>query len=364
MTYLSSYIFYQFNEIRSNNSPIVDKVHLKGYNTELMEYEKAREPSALEIARAIDLRQLTQGHRYSTEFFRQLYQDSGSVDLRILREPKDTPPPIVYDDEFGKAILAFQRVRSGRFIVPVFGAVYQEEGKDEVDLTGLMHRDFYFAWNDFGGFSTLSNLGDPVVFFNHRLLQMSRNYLLALAHEMGHTHQGDIERDMQQIIGTKGSEKLKQQLRKKYPTLEEYIEDLSLIADISITENQREKTRLANRVRNVGKNGFNTRFIDSNLPELVDQILKDFNSGDFPLGPSHQPGFFNSIKANLPALYDIFDPMGERIGWEFALDLDNSGIINAGFHTDEERTLFMFRGLQTYDTKYGVNNYTRWLTAA
>lgn len=328
-----------------------------------MEYARNREVSAIEIAKAVGPRQLIRGHQYSREFFRQLHQPTGSVELKANQEPKDTPPPIVYDDEFGKAVLSFQRFRSGRFIVPVFGATYHEEGKSEVDLTALMHRDFLFAWNDFGGFSTLSTMGDPVVFFNHRLLQMSRNYLLALAHEIGHTWQGDIERDLWSVIGSKGSEKLQRQLRRKYPTLEEYVDDLALIAEIAKIEDPRKKSRLADGVMNVGENGFNDRFIDTNLPDRVDQVLRESNSSDFPCGPSHQPGFFNSVRVNFPALYDIFDPMGERIGWEFALNLEDSGKINAGFHTEDERTLFMIRGLNTYDRKYSVDNYTRWLTS-
>ena len=92
--------------------------------------------------------------------------------------------------------------------------------------------------------------------------------------------------------------------------------------------------------------------------------MAKFNSTDFPLGPSHQPGFFNWVKANIPGLYDIFDPMGERMGWEFALTLEQQGKINAGFHSDEERTLFMLRGLNTYDKAYGVDNYTRWVLEA
>lgn len=326
-----------------------------------MEYERAREINALEIAKAVDLKQLIQGHRYSAEFFRQLHRAPGTVELKPAREPKDTPPPIVYNDEFGKAILVFQKVRTGRFIVPVFGITYQEEGKERVDLTNLMHRDFLFAWNDFGGFSTLSTMGDPVVFFNHRLFSMSRNYLLALAHEMGHTWQGDKERDLWQVIGTKGSQKLQQRLRTKYPTLGEYIDDLSVIAKIAVEEDPRKKVKLTDGVQNVGANGFNPRFIDANLPELTDEILVRFNSADFPLGPSHQPGFFNWVRANTPALYDIFDPMGERIGWEFALALEQQEKINAGFHSDQERDLFMLRGLSTYDKAYGVDNYTRWL---
>lgn len=327
-----------------------------------MEHERVREMSVLRIAQIFDVKQLTHGHTFSEEFFRKLLQPTGSVELKPQQEPRDTPPPIIYDDEFGKATVRFSRLRRARgFTVPVFAISYQEEGQIESDLTALMHDGFYFAWNDFAGFSTLSTLGDPVVFFNHRLLSLSRNFLFALGHEMGHTWQGDIERDFWRLL-TFEDHVSQQRLKARYPTLGEYIKDIVLIDRIASSDYAKERRELGSQIKNVGPDGFNPRSIDEDLPELVSDVLARFNEKDAPLGPSHAPGFFNWVRANIPALYSIFDPMGEKLAWEFAFRLEQEEKINSGFHTPEEQTLFMLRGLNTYDKAYGVNNYTRWLT--
>ncbi len=327
-----------------------------------MEYERAREITAVEIARAVDVKQLVQGHRLTQEFFARTQAEPGSTELKPNRELRDTPPPIVYDDEFGKSTVSFSRIKTGRAVMPVFEMKYQDEGGKPIYLLDYAKEGFYFAETP-KGFSTLSVLGDPVVFFNYGLLASSRNFLLALGHEMGHTQQGQTEHALWRIVRPGFTRKDLTRLRNAHPQQEEYIDDLVRVLGVALEEDPAKKRQLALRVRNTGAKGLNMRWLDVDLPERVEEVLSVVT--DAPLGPAHPAGFFNTVKANLPAMFDIFDPMEERMAWEYAIPLDKSmdeeGIMHCGFKSPEERVLFMRRNLETYDRHNGVNNYTRWL---
>lgn len=327
-----------------------------------MEYEGQREISASEIARAVDVKHLIRGHRLTQEFFAKTQSELGQTELRPATELHDTPPPIRYEDEFGNTTLSFARIKTGRAIMPVFGMKYQEDGKSPVYLNEHMKSGFYFAETR-GGFSILSRFGDPVVFFNYGLLAASRNFLLALGHEMGHTLQGQTEADFWRIIRTNTSTKTVSDLRKKHPQLQEYINDLANLLKVAQEEDTSKKQQLARRVRNTGGKGLNMRWLEPDFSERVETVLETVS--DAPIGYAHPAGFFNTVKANLPAVYDILDPMEERVAWEYAMKLDQSiegnGIMHCGFPTSDERSLFMKRNLETYDKRYRVDNYTRWL---
>lgn len=330
-----------------------------------MEYEQDR-LNLGEITRTVGIERLMQGHEYTPAFFTEIQKEPGSTELPPDREWLDTPPPIVYDDEFGKAVVSFVRIKTGSTTMPVFSMTYQEEGRQPVHLNNYINPHFYFARTN-KGFSTLSVLGDPVVFFNYELLTSSRKFLLALGHEMGHTMQGQIELDLWEILrlSTIPIEKTVSTVRKQYPYLREYVNDLSFILQVAREEDSSKRQQLAKQVRNIGANGLDMRWLDKDLPQRVEEVLQTVTNA--PIGPSHPAGFFNSVRINIPAAYDVFDPMEERLGWQYAMNLDTSlsgnGIMYCGFHNEKERVLFMKRNLETYDRKYKVNNYTRWLDA-
>lgn len=326
------------------------------------EYQRETEILVADVAKAIPTRELIQGNRWTQYFFDRTQSPLGQSELKPDVELRDTPPPIHYDDEFGKATLSFSRIKTGRAIMPVFAMKYQEDRKEPVYFNEHMHSGFYFAETR-GGFSTLSRLGDPVVFFNHGLLSMSRNFLLALGHEMGHTLQEQIEADLWKIIRANNSPKVATQLRRKYPHLQEYVDDLACLLKVAREEDPAKKQQLARTIQNTEIGGLNMRWLEPDFPERVEAVLETVS--DAPIGYAHPAGFFNTVRANLPAVYDILDPMEERMAWEHGITLDqstnNDGIMHCGFNTPEERTLFMRRNLETYDRHNGVDNYTRWL---
>lgn len=326
-----------------------------------MEYEREEEISPIIVAKKVGLQKLVSGHQLTGEFFSAVQAESGK-EPRPQVERKDVPPPIFYDDQFGKAALFFNKIKTGATLVPALGIVYKEEKpeKRELNLTQSLKSGFYFAETR-RGFSTLSTLGDPVVFFNWGLLANSRNFLLALGHEMGHTWQADTEWDFWSFLRSPSAKSLNK-LTKTHPHLEEYIQDFAWIVKTAQEQDPGKKANLAKKVQNIGNNGLDMRFLEPDFPDTVEYLVQKSldNSLRIPLGPTHPPGFFNTIRANIPAIYDVFDPMEERMAWEFALKLGFKKE-NCGFKTSEDRKQFMSRNLETYDKRYGVNNYTRWL---
>lgn len=325
-----------------------------------MEYERERDISTADIAHKVGFERLIQGHQLTEAFFAELQAEPGSTELKPNIEWRDTPPPIVYDDEFGKAVLSFSRLKTGQTTMAVFEMKYEEEGKKAVYLLDYTKEGFFFAGSR-GGFSIVSALGDPVIFFDYGLLTISRQFLFALEHEIGHSWQGNIERDLWNVVSSQASTELVKGMRRKYPHLGEYLSDLTLLSSIASEEDPNNKSQLARRVANKGRDGVNPRWLDPELPERVDDYLSRCSFATHPIGPSHHAGFFNYVRANVPALFDVFDPMGERMAWEFAEAFDDNGFITTGFHSLEERNQFMIRALESHDRRHGVENYTRWL---
>ena len=326
-----------------------------------MEYEREEEISPVIVTKEVGLQKLVSGHRLTSEFFSAVQSESGK-EPRPQVERKDVPPPIFYDDQFGKSALFFYKIKTGATLVPALGIVYEEEKpeKRELDLTQSLKSGFYFAETR-RGFSTLSTLGDPVVFFNWGLLANSRNFLLALGHEMGHTWQADTEWDFWSFLRSPSAKSLNE-LAENYPHLEQYVQDFELIVKIAQERDPTKKANLAKKVQNKGNDGLNMRCLEPDFPDKVEYVVQESlaNSLGIPLGPAHPPGFFNTTKANIPAIYDVLDPMEERMAWEFALKFDLNKE-NCGFETSEERKQFMSRNLETYDRRCGVSNYTKWL---
>lgn len=285
-------------------------------------------------------------------------------------ELKDLPPPIFYDDEFGKASLVFTGPRGLDPMKPI-GIIYTEydikkKPTSEVTLDDYLSRGFYFVRNPKSRFSTLTTDGDPVVFFSWEHLNFSRKFLFALAHEIRHTHQADPIQKLLEIIRSKSPQKTAQQLTRELPQLEEYISDLHNIAMVAQTTGKK-RDEIARNVRNHGSRGVELQGLTSNLPNDFDGFLQDMHGLPTPLGPIYSAGYFfrNPTLSEFPAVFHIVDPMAERMAWETAMPMDKSfqrsGVIQCGFHSAGERAQFMYSGLNTYDQKYRVDNYSRWL---
>src|SRR5438105_13282910 len=118
-----------------------------------MEYQKDRRLNLLQITRAVPIRQLLQGHQLTRDFFSKAQTEIGTTELKPRIELDDTPPPIKYDDEFGKATVTFSKIETGATVMPVFGITYQEEGEYPVHRLHYTESDCYFAETR-GGFPT------------------------------------------------------------------------------------------------------------------------------------------------------------------------------------------------------------------
>lgn len=287
-------------------------------------------------------------------------------------ELKDLPPPIFYDDEFGKASLVFGGPRGIDPMKPITIVYTEYDGKkkptSEVILDDQLSQGFYFVRNPKSRFSTLTTDGDPVVFFSWEHLNFSRKFLFALAHEIRHTRQADPIRKLLEIVKSKSPQKVEQQLARNLPQLGEYISDLYSIAMIAQTTGKK-RDEIARTVRNHGSRGVDLQGLTPNLPDDFHNFLQDMQGLPTPLGPIHPAGYFfrNPTLSEFPAVFHIIDPMAERMAWETAMPMDKSfqrsGVIQCGFHTSGERAQFMYSGLNTYDQRYKVDNYSRWLRA-
>ena len=241
-----------------------------------------------------------------------------------------------------------------------------EKPTSEVLLDNYLSRGFHFVRNLNRRFSTLSTDGDHVVFFSLEHLAFSRNFLLALAHEIGHTHQAEPVRKLLKIVRSKSPNEVALQLARKLPELEEYISDLLNIANLAQTTGIK-RNEIASRVRNRGSRGVDFQGLTPNLPNDFDEFLQVMHRLPTPLGPIHPAGYFftNPTLKVFPAVFHIIDPMTERLAWETAIPMDKSfqrsGVIQCGFHSMAERAQFMYSGLNTYDQRYKVDNYSRWL---
>lgn len=285
-------------------------------------------------------------------------------------ELKDLPPPIFYDDEFGKASLVFSGPRGLDPMKPITIVYTEYDGKkkptSEVALDRYLSRGFYFVRNPKSRFSTLTTDGDPVVFFSWEHLNFSRKFLFALAHEIRHTHQAEPIRKVLEIVRSKTPQRVAQQAMKELPQLEEYISDLNNISMFAQTTGKK-RDEVARNVRNHGSRGVDLQGLTPNFPDDFDGFMQDMQSLPTPLGPIHPAGYFfrNPTLTEFPAVFHIIDPMAERMAWETAMPLDKSfqrsGVVQCGFRSMGERAEFMYSGLSTYDQRYGVNNYSRWL---
>lgn len=314
-----------------------------------------------------------------TEYQRNREPDLATAQSGLGSEPrpdtelKDLPPPIFYDDEFGKASLVFTGPRGLDPMKPI-AIVYTEydnkkKTTSQVRLDDYLSRGFYFVRNPKSRFSTLTTDGDPVVFFSWKHLNTSRKFLFALAHEMRHTHQAEPIRKLLEIVRSKSPQETRetvQQLKRELPQLEEYISDLYNITMVARTTGKK-RDEIARNVRNHGGRGVDLQGLTPNLPDDFDGFLQDMRGLPTSLGPIHPAGYFfrNPTLSKFPAVFHIVDPMAERMAWETAMLMDRSfqgsGVIQCGFHSIGERAQFMYSGLSTYDQRYRVDNYSRWL---
>lgn len=290
----------------------------------------------------------------------------GERELVVAREPKDTPPPIVYDDAFGKSLVVFHRLDTNKFGMPVFDISYKDQDQPEVSLLDLAQEGFYFA-ETMGSFSTMSQFGDPLIFFNYNQMAGSRRKLLSLGHEIGHSRQKVVVNELLQIVRPEFNGNRWKTLLGRYSRLKEYMTDLALLRAISEERDPNSRFSLAQHIINGGtRHGVDIRDIHADLPEFVEAVIASLLK-DTPVGFAHPPGVFglNLFRANLPAVFSIIDPMTERLAWEYAMKLDKSikgeGAMHCGFQSPRERIEFMKYYLKTYDQKYQVENYTRWL---
>lgn len=310
------------------------------------------------------------------EYQREREPDLATAQAGLGSEPrpdtelKDLPPPIFYDDEFGKASLVFTGPQGLDPMKPI-GIIYAEYDNKkkpihEVVLDDYLSQGFYFVRNPKSRFSTLTTDGDPVVFFSWEHLNFSRKFLFALAHEIRHTHQAEPIQKLLEIVRSKSPQKVTQQLMRVLPQLEEYISDLHNIAIVAQTTGEK-RNEMTRNVRNHGSRGVELQGLTPNLPNDFDDFLQDMRGLPTPLGPIHPAGYFfrNPTLSEFPAIFHVVDPMAERMAWETAMPMDKSlqrsGVIQCGFPSMEERAQFMYSGLSTYDQRYGVNNYSRWL---
>jgi len=286
----------------------------------------------------------------------------GSVRLpRVDQDPRDAPPPIHYDDEYGKTTLGFAKIgiRDG---YKMYDIVYKHNGEKPHRLSKFLGPGFFFWWTNNTPFFTLSRDGAPIVSVNYGALASSRNHLLSLAHEIGHTHQYDVDRDLWQLLGTEVSAGLVRKLKGKYPTLVSHIDDLTMVRTMAQTTDPDTLHALSRKVTHKPLGGFKSKGIDESLLEDADDFI-NLGRDIVPVGPTHYGDFFmpNHLSRTLPAVYLILDAMGEQRAWEHATELEKKGIIHSGFKSDAKRADYMRPYLQTYDRKYQTTAYTDWL---
>lgn len=308
-----------------------------------MEYERIREPM-----------------RESNDFGIELAIASANV-RRIDQEPRDVPLPIIYNDEFGKTVLSFSKVGVVNGY-KAYDITYKHNNQAPHPLSRLLGRDFFFWWTNYANFFTLASDGTPMVSINYNVLASSRNYLLSLGHEIGHTHQYDVDRNLWRVLGTKSNEDLVNDLKDKYPTLESHIDDLVVIREMSQATDQNQLKRLVRGIKHISPTEFRMKGINDSLPRFADKVVT-LGRAEVPVGPTHYGDFFikTHFRYTLPAIYLILDAMGEQKAWEFAMDLEDQEKIHPGFKSDYERMEHMERGLRTYDEKYKTTAYTDWL---
>lgn len=286
---------------------------------------------------------------------------------RLVRpdvEPRDTPDPIVYDDEFGKTVLAFRKMGISKLGYKAYDITYTHNDQEPFSLSNYLGGRFFFHWTNHCRFSTQAADGTPAVFVDYDALASSRNHLLSLGHEIGHTNQRDVDIQMWKVLGTEATPELVAKLRKQYPTLTSYVDDLVTVRAIATTGRYQNSKRylLGTQVLHKPTRGFDFKGINAQLPEAVDEISK-IPVGEAPTGPTHLYAFMigDHFRYTLPGIYMILNAMEEQKAWEFALGLEQEGVIHPGFHSPKERTQYMLRGLSTYDTTYRTDAYTKWL---
>jgi hypothetical protein len=258
---------------------------------------------------------------YAQEEFR-LQNDFGielalsSVDVRrVDRDPRntrDTPPPIVYDDEFGKTMLTFSKVGSVDGY-KAYDIKYRQNDQKPYSLSRFLGQDFFFWWTNHASFFTLASDGTPMVSINYNALASSRKHLLSLGHEIGHTHQYEVDRDLWKVLGTQSNRNLVRDLKKQYPTLASHIDDLSVIRQMSQTRERDKLFKLFQRLQHISPTEFRLTGIDVNLPAVADEMLK-LDRESVPVGLTHYGDFLipRHLQHTLPGVYVILDSMGEH----------------------------------------------------
>lgn len=330
------------------------------------EYEVSRDPA---VARAIAYSTAISPIGTESSITRQEIQD---VEL------KDLPPPIFWDDEFGKASLCFGGLRGVNLMKPL-AILYTEFDQTRKPITlllnNLLNGGWYFVRNPRQRFSCLSDEGEKAVFFSWEHLQ-TRQFLFALLHEIRHTHQAHFVGDLLRIVRSDKPKATAEALLGNYPRYAQYISDLYHIVGYAYTTGK-QREAFAKKIRHTGPNGVNPRGLTPQLRDNFEVFLQNFGGYQNPLGPVHPAGIFfvNPFYAEFPALFHVIDPLVERFAWETAAPLDKSytgelspiheserGVVQCGFYSLAERKLFMGYGLGTYNNHYRTNNYTQWLT--
>lgn len=276
-------------------------------------------------------------------------------------EPRDVPPPIIYDDEYGKTVLAFSKI--GQYQgYKVYDISYRHNEQQPHSMSDLLDRDFFFWWTNNTRFSTLTSDNVPMVAIDYNTLASSRHHLLSLGHEIGHTHQYGVDVDLWTVLGSGSSTELVQKLKAKYPSLSGYINDLHAVRNMNRATNSRKMQEIVRKITHKTLRGFRDEGIDSTLPKFADRMTA-LSKRTIPIGPTHYGDFFipKHFQYTLPGIYLILDAMGEQMAWEFAMGLEEKGTIHPGFRSDAERSNFMAIGLETYDDKYRTTAYTDWL---
>lgn len=251
---------------------------------------------------------------------------------------RDTPDPIVFDDAVGKTVIAFQKLGLDRESgVPSFAMHYAHKDRatgetQQYPLSDLMDEPFWFSWNTHGSFSLLSAFGDRMITVNERVLRSERPAIHLLAHEIGHTHQGEFETAIFKMLAAPEQTRTRRatDLIRQKPEFKDHIAELFHMA--------------------------------KDEPELADfarASLSEVPSGGDPLGAGHRPVPFLGIpfKHYQPEAFKVVDAIGEVTGWLKAFEFAKEGALHPGTDPDHAVEIAL-SGLRSYDAHYRTDLYT------
>lgn len=254
------------------------------------------------------------------------------------KEFRDTPDPIVFDDEVGKTVIAFQKLGLDRESgIPAFAMHYAHRHRatgetQQYPLSDLMGEPFWFSWNTHGSFSLLSVFGDRMITVNERVLRSERPAILLLAHEIGHTHQGEFETGIFKMLAAPVHTRTRRatDLIKQKPEFKKHIAELFHLAND-----------------------------DPKLADFARASLSEVPSGGDPLGPGHRPVPFLGItfKHYQPEAFNVVDAIGEVTGWLKAFEFAKEGAIHPDT-TPDHAVEIALSGLRSYDAHSRTDLYT------